>query len=864
MSVSLDGVRLSTYVRGMKMSVSALLTLLALAPLSAETGFSLSRQQAEDRFNRVSRVQYQMEINVGFAEEYSGRTVIQFDLSRALDLRLDFGGGTVKELRINGKPSPILHHAGEIKLPGALLLEGANRVEVVYSHPYSTTGDGLYRFKDPADGNLYLYSNFEPYAANQLFPCFDQPDLKAVYELTVNAPRDWVVISAAEAKVDDAGSMRQWKFAKTLPFSTYVMSLHAGPYASWESAAGKTRLRLFARKSIAQFVDHEEWFKITKQGFEFYEAYFGIPYPFGKYDQVFVPEFNWGGMENVAAVAFNERFIHRSKPTRAAELARADIILHELAHLWFGDLVTMKWWDDLWLNESFASYMSALAMARATEFTEAWEYFNWRMKKWAMAEDRLPTTHPVRTPIPDTASAHANFDGITYGKGASALKQLAFRTGDAAFKDAVRKYLKKHSFGNASLADFIAAMEESSTQKLGAWQNEWLDSAGLSSLRAQAVCKSGQLVSIVLLQSSVTGGAKPARHVTNVALFGPGGEKREIRMEYSGTSSTIPASGACPAAVFANAGDHDYVKLDFEESSLPSVRSLLETSSDPLMRLILWQSLWDRVREGRMSLGQYGTWILNAIEREGNSYLLSLQLEILAARDDRAASILSYTQDPAFRTRADSVVWKRLLESRPGKDQLMLVDAFTRTASSPEGLKNLRSLLEGGPIAGLQLDSDRRWAVILHLNIWTTDSSSLIDAEELRDRSDEGRKMAAQSRLARADAKTKAAFLDQAASGSIPDSVVKRQITALFPYSQRRLQEQFDDRIYDLIVQMSALRDHHFMKALTLWAAPVSCTIRSSARLESFLKSRPGLPVIAQKNLKAALQEDRICTGIKP
>lgn len=848
----------------MKTCASAFAALLSLAPLSAETGFSLSREQALDRSSRVSNVQYQLEFNIGFAEEYSGRTVIEFHLTRALDLRLDFGGGNLQELRINGKPAPIWHHAGAVTLPGALLLAGPNRVEVAYSHPYSKTGDGLYRFKDPADGNLYLYTNFEPYAANQLFPCFDQPDLKAVYELTVNAPRDWVVISAADARVEDSGSMRKWTFEKTLPFSTYVMSLHAGPYASWESRAGKTRLRLFARQSIARYVDHEEWFKITKQGFDFYERYFGIPYPFKKYDQVFVPEFNWGGMENVAAVAFNERFIHRGKPTRAAELARADIILHELAHLWFGDLVTMKWWDDLWLNESFASYMSALAMARATEFTEAWQYFNWRMKKWAMTEDRLSTTHPVRTSIPDTASAHANFDGITYGKGASALKQLAFVTGEAAFQDAVQKYLKKHSFGNASLSDFMAAMETSSGQKLDGWQSEWLDSAGIWSLRAKANCKEGHLVAIVMEQSPLSGTGRPPRHTTNLALFEKAGQ-RQIRAAYSGKSASIPASGECPAQMFANAGDHDYVKIDFDESSMASVQSLLAAKTDPLNRLILWQALWDRVREGRMSLAQYGTWLLSAIEMEENAYLLSLQLEILAARDDRTASVLSYTQDPKFRARADSVVWKRLTEAKPGsEDQRMLMDAFTRTASSPEGLKNLRNLVEGGILPGLEFDSDRRWAAILHLNVWTTDAASLIDAEEIRDRTDEGKRMAAQSRLARPDARTKAAFLDQLASGSLPDSLAKRQITALFPYAQRSLQRSFDERIYDLIVQMSALRDHHFMKALTLWAPPVSCNPAGSARLESFLKSRPGLPVIVQKNLRAALQEDRICTGIKP
>ncbi len=290
-----------------------------------------------------------------------------------------------------------------------------------------------------------------------LFPCFDQPDLKAVYSLKADAPADWRVISTAgEEKTEVSGARKTWTFAKTQKLSTYVFSVHAGPYHVWTSSAGAIPLRLFARESLAKYVPAGEWLELTRQGLDFYGAYFDLPYPFKKYDQILVPDFNEGAMENVGAVTFGERYVSRSTQTLEEREETADTILHEMAHMWFGDLVTMKWWNGLWLNESFATYMSALAQSRATRYTRSWQSFFAAEKQWAYETDQRATTHPIEGDVADTGHAFADFDGITYGKGASVLKQLAYLLGEEKFRDGVRLYLKEHAYGNAEEKDFSA------------------------------------------------------------------------------------------------------------------------------------------------------------------------------------------------------------------------------------------------------------------------------------------------------------------------------------------------------------------------------------------------------------------------
>ena len=397
---------------------------------------------------------------------------------------IDFVGAEVHSATLNGAQLDIANYREEdgIALPD---LAAENELRVVGHGRYMNTGEGLHRFVDPVDGHVYLYSQFETADCKRLFACFDQPDLKARYTLTVTAPEDWKVISNAVAESVTDGVHR---FATTELLSTYLVALIAGPYASWHDVysdeSGDIPLGLYCRASLAQHMDAERLFRETKQGFGFYHKNFGVRYPFGKYDQLFVPEFNAGAMENAAAVTFLEDYVFRSRVTRPVYERRAETVLHEMAHMWFGDLVTMRWWDDLWLNESFATFASVLCQAQATEYTEAWTTFANVEKSWAYRQDQLPSTHPVAADIPDLQAVEVNFDGITYAKGASVLKQLVAYVGLEPFLAGLRSYFTAHAWGNATFADLIGALEQASGRDLSGWGEQWLRTTGLNMLRA--------------------------------------------------------------------------------------------------------------------------------------------------------------------------------------------------------------------------------------------------------------------------------------------------------------------------------------------------------------------------------------------
>ena len=365
---------------------------------------------------------------------------------------------------------------------------------MVADAPYMNTGEGLHRFVDPVDNEVYLYTQFEVPDSRRMFAVFEQPDLKASFTFTVTAPSHWDVVSNSPTPVPvetipgaDGGARSVWEFTPTPRLSSYVTALIAGPYQSVRSevtsAAGKvTPLGIFARKSLMQYLDADNIFELTRQGFEFFEAQFGCPYPFEKYDQLFVPEFNAGAMENAGAVTILEGYVFRGKVTDAQVERRAITVLHELAHMWFGDLVTMRWWNDLWLNESFAEYMSHLAAVENTEFGHAWTTFASVEKSWAYRQDQLPTTHPIFAEINDLQDVEVNFDGITYAKGASVLRQLVAWVGPEQFMSGVREYFSKHAWQNTELSDLMAELEKASGRDLERWGQLWLETAGVNTL----------------------------------------------------------------------------------------------------------------------------------------------------------------------------------------------------------------------------------------------------------------------------------------------------------------------------------------------------------------------------------------------
>ncbi|MBU6376836.1 MAG: aminopeptidase N, partial [Bdellovibrionales bacterium] len=539
-----------------------------------------------------------------------------------------------------------LYNGFRLRLPIELLTQGQNRVQIAYSQSYSRNGTGIHRFEDRADQRVYLYSHSEPYDANRIFPCFDQPDLKAIYELTVEAPADWAVISnAADREVVNFDGRASWSFQATPPFSTYLFALHAGPYEVWKSDYQGTPLRLFSRKSLKNQVQPKDWFEVTKAGLEFFSTQFGYRYPFYKYDQILVPEFNAGAMENVAAVTFNDYLAFRSKPTQSQLRGRAETILHELAHMWFGNLVTMRWWNGLWLNESFATYAADWALeslSREHPFfrSSAWaqvyrdnpgsELF--QDKKWAYWSDQSITTHSIDVPVENTDQAESHFDGITYNKGASALKQLAYFLGEEDFQEGLQRYFQNYAYKNSTVLHFLGALQESSGKKLETWLQEWLESPGANTVEVRFVCgDTKKITEFELLQGNAPHSTRLRTHRTQVALYNQSSQLQSVlSVTYSGekTAVTEAIGKPCPAWVNPNHGDYDYSVTRID----PRSREFLlksEGSQSPLAGKVslltrdqLWHALWLATLEGTLSGAQFSDLFFRTGIKEADPTLL--------------------------------------------------------------------------------------------------------------------------------------------------------------------------------------------------------------------------------------------------
>jgi len=587
----------------------------------------LTQTEAEYRKRVVVDPTYEIMISLdqeGIA--FSGETILRFNyLGADAPLNIDFGNGEVLGVSINGEQAAFDYNGYFLSLPAGSVQPGPQNIRITYTHPYSQDGAGLYRYVDPEDGRVYLYTDFQPFDANRMFPHFDQPDLKARFDLSVRAPVDWQVISTTrEDSVVADGDYALWNFPLTELISSYVFSLHAGDYAMWEDSEFRYPLRLFARQSIAQYINAEEWFLWSRQGFDFFDEYFGLAYPFKKYDQLVVPDYNSGAMENVAAVTFNEFFISRGEATRRERIQHNNVILHEMAHMWFGDIATMTWWNGLWLNESFATVMAAVAQEQATEFSEAWQEFFIGDKQWAYGEDQLVTTHPIEVPVVDTDEGFTNFDGITYGKGASVLRQLQALLGADVFRQGVRDYLAANAWSNTELDDFMGAMAAAADRNLDDWTQRWLYTAGLNSIEAGFSCEAGLITSLRLLQTAPAEYPVLRQQRTQVALFQLRGEElvleRSLDLVFDGAITELKqAEGApCPDFVYPNYGDLAYVKTALDPRSVATAREHINGLGDPALRTMVWYDLYRMMQDARLAITEYLDILLVNLPAEAN------------------------------------------------------------------------------------------------------------------------------------------------------------------------------------------------------------------------------------------------------
>jgi len=786
---------------------------------------NLTREQAQQRAALLAVDDYSIELDLTDGggkpgdTTFSSTTTVRFRANRPGEGSwIDLVAADVRSAALNGVELDI---SGYREDDGIALPDLAEHNELVVSADcrYMNTGEGLHRFVDPLDGAVYLYSQFETADAKRMFACFDQPDLKARFRLTVTAPADWKVISnGAVVDTEDAeGGALRHTFARTEVMSTYVTALVAGPYAEWLDNHDGIPLGLYCRQSLARHMDAERLFTETKQGFDFFHGAFGVRYPFGKYDQCFVPEFNAGAMENAGCVTFLEDFVFRSRVTRYLYERRAETVLHEMAHMWFGDLVTMRWWDDLWLNESFATWASVLAQANATEYVHAWTTFANVEKSWAYRQDQLPSTHPIACEIRDLQDVEVNFDGITYAKGASVLKQLVAYVGLDNFLAGLKLYFDKHAWGNATLADLLGALEQASGRDLRSWAAQWLQTTGLNQLRPKfTVDAGGRFSSFAILQAGARPGAGELRdHRLAVGVYdddpvtGKLVRTHRVELDVSGASTDVPDLVGVPRGklVLVNDDDLTYCMMRLDTESLTSLIDRIGDFADPLPRTLCWSAAWEMTREAELKARDFAALVAGGVATETEVGVVQRLLM-------QAQTALASYADPGWVREEGWPAYRGALRelaaaAEPGSDhQLAFANALTGAVLGPAELELLQGWLSGSrPLDGLEVDTEMRWRLLFALVAHGAAAEPEIAAELERDPTATGQRNAERARalVPTVEAKDRA-WLRAVHDDELPNAVNEAIVSGFAHPAQKELLAPYAARYFEDVADVWSRR----------------------------------------------------------
>ncbi|MCC3271237.1 aminopeptidase N [Arthrobacter zhangbolii] len=801
---------------------------------------NLTRSEARERAELLDVQSYDVNLDLTRGDSVFGSTtVVRFTARPGASTFIDAVTDAVHRITLNGvalDPAEVSDGV-RISLPN---LAESNELVVEADARYMNTGEGLHRFVDPVDNEVYLYSQFEVPDSRRMFAVFEQPDLKATFRFTVTAPSHWDVISNSPTPEPlPAGDLTEdsprstWSFEPTPRISSYITALIAGPYqcvrSELTSSDGRViPLGVFARRSLMQYMDAENIFELTRQGFAFYEEQFGTPYPFEKYDQLFVPEFNAGAMENAGAVTFLESYVFRSRVTEATVERRAVTILHELAHMWFGDLVTMRWWNDLWLNESFAEFMSTLAAAEATEFKQAWTTFASLEKAWAYRQDQLPTTHPIVAEIRDLDDVQVNFDGITYAKGASVLKQLVAWVGQDRFMAGVREYFGKHAWGNTELSDLLSELETASGRDLKDWSAKWLETAGVNTLRPEFETDGdGNITSFAVLQSAIDEYPVLRPHRLAIGFYNPDEEGRlqrthRVELDVDGERTEVPelAGQPRPALLLLNDDDLAYAKIRLDDVSQHTATRSLRNIADSLPRTLVWAAAWDAARDAEIPARNYVELVLQNIASESDSTVVQVLLRQLATT--LAFYVNPEDREPMTIAAAESL-WELAAAAEPGSDsQLQFVKAFAAHASSDEHLDTLAELFAGTrSLEGLSIDADLRWELLTGLVAGGRLGETDIAAELDRDATATGALAAAMARAAIPTAEAKAAAWEAIVQRSdMPNAAQRSAIAGFMRVHNTDLLEPYAQKYFDAIRDVWASRTHEIGQQIAVGLYP--------------------------------------------
>ncbi|UNS97025.1 aminopeptidase N [Streptomyces tubbatahanensis] len=828
-------------------------------------GENLTRTEARQRAALLSVSGYDVALDLRSAVEappaegprtFRSTTTIRFTCAEeGATTFADLVAPHVHSVTLNGASLPVdeVFDGTRVTLPG-LRADGENVVTIDARCAYSRTGEGLHHFLDPQDGEVYLYTQYEPADARRVFANFEQPDLKAPFDFSVTAPAGWTVLSngaqEGEPRPVDGGSAAVWRFARTQPISTYITAVVAGPYHyvtdtyrrtfaqgtsqnEGSQAGGELEIPLGAlcRKALAPHFDAEDIFTVTKQGLDFFHDHFGYPYPFGKYDQAFVPEYNIGAMENPGCVTFREEFVFRGKVTEASYEGRANVILHEMAHMWFGDLVTMEWWDDLWLKESFADFMGAFSLVEATRFTGGWITFANRRKSWAYRADQLPSTHPVTADIRDLQDAKLNFDGITYAKGASVLKQLVAYVGKDAFLEGARRYFQRHQWGNTRLEHLLAVLEETSGRDMGEWSKAWLQTAGVNTLTPQLTYDAdGRVTELAVLQEAPDAHPVLRPHRVAVGLYrrdaAAGALERYARAEVdvTGARTAVPElTGADrPDLVLVNDADLTYCKVRFDDASLATLRDHLGELTDPLARALCWSALWNLTRDGLMPARDFLALVLRFAGDES-------EIGVLQMLHGQAKLALDRYTAPARRAEGARLLSEGavtgLRNAEPGSGhQLAWARFLAAVASGETELRLLQGLLAGtARVDGLGVDQELRWTFLGTLAAEGIADEAAIGAELARDDTASGKRHQVRCLAARPSAAVKAqAWAEVVESDTLSNALVEATIAGFDQSGQAELTAPYAERYFEVLESVWASRSIEIAMAIVRGLFPAA------------------------------------------
>ena len=837
-------------------------------------GMNLTRDEARERASHLTVSSYDVQLDLTSSEQtFRSETLARFSSSTpGASTFIDLVAGTVHLVELNGR---VLEQAADgvrIQLDD---LAADNELRVVADCEYMNTGEGLHRFVDPVDDEVYLYSQFEVADSRRVFAVFEQPDLKATFTFTVTAPSHWVVVSNSptpEPSLD--GGKAVFRFAPTVVLPSYVTAIIAGPYhverdELTSSDGRQIPLGVFCRRSLAEHLDAANVVEITKQGFEYFEQTFDLAYPFEKYDQLFVPEFNAGAMENAGAVTFLETYVFQSKVAEAMVERRALTILHELAHMWFGDLVTMRWWNDLWLNESFAEWASTGAQAANTRWPWAWTTFGAAEKSWAYRQDQLSSTHPIVADIGDLEDVEVNFDGITYAKGASVLKQLVAYVGEDEFVQGIRQYFKTHAWGNTELTDLLHELEVASGRDLREWSAQWLERAGVNTLRPDLATDGGRISRLDIVQSAPAEHDQLRAHRLVVGCYdlADGALRRtdRIEMDVVGERTSVPqlVGRAQPDLLLINDDDLAYTKIRLDDRSLATAIGHLDGFTSSMPRALVLGAVWDMTRDAEAPPLGFVQLALKAIATETDSTVLRLLMGQLST-----TARLYLVPERRAKTLAE--ISNRLLEllraSAPSSDhQLQLTTAFAGYVRSDDHVAVVRGLLDGTqPLPGLTVDTDMRWTLLTALVAAGAAGEADVQAEQDRDDTASGRRSAALALAAQPTPEAKEqAWAGVVDSGELPGAVQDAMIMGFTKAHDVELLRPFVDRYFAALESIWASRTNEVAQQIVLGLYPTALAdadvvARSDGWLEQHPDAPPALRRLLTENRDAVARAVRV------